>query len=254
MKSEISDLYSDRFNNDLFNSLWVEAWGKEYPVDIQPYSSCTNSLLGVLLQKLKLDENSVVADFGCGTGGFSLWLSKQFNCRVVGIDKSKQGVEIAKRRAREWGLEKKVSFEESSFDNSGLCNDSVDSVVSIDALPFADDMEIAFQEVRRILSPEGTFIFTARELKKGSNSEVKFGHRFERALKNANFCDIKSEVRPQVSVLWRKVYDQWTKHEDELRCELSNATVDRLMGEVEAIGPLLEENRDWLLISARNES
>lgn len=250
MTNEIDDLYSDRYNNEFFNSLWVEALGSEYPVEIQPYSSCTNSLLLDWFKKVKLDENSVVADFGCGTGGLALWLSRQFGCKVVGIDMSEHGIKIAKQRAQEWGLESRVIFQNSSFENSELLSDRFNLVVSIDALPFAEDIEFAFKEIYRVLSPKGKLLFTARELKQGSQKELQYGLRLEKALSRSKFISIESKIRPEVSTLWRKVYDQWSKHEGKLRSELCESTVDRLMNEVQVIGPLLEEDRDWLSISA----
>lgn len=54
MTNDVADLYSDRFKSEFFNSLWVEAPGNDYPVEIQPYSSCTNSLLLDWLKKVSL--------------------------------------------------------------------------------------------------------------------------------------------------------------------------------------------------------
>lgn len=205
-----------------------------------------------MVEKSQL-KNSVVADFGCGTGGLALWLSRQFGCKVVGIDMSEHGIEIAKFRAQEWGLESRVKFWNSSFENSGLRSGSINLVLSIDALPFAEDFEFAFKEIYRVLSPKGKLLFTARELKQRTQKELRYGLRLDHALKKSNFTNIESVVRPEVSTLWRKVYDQWSMHEDKLRTELSKHTVDNLMNEVQVISPLLEEDRDWLSISADKE-
>lgn len=56
--------------------------------------------------------------------------------------------------------------------------------------------------------------------------------------------------RPDVSELWRRLYAQWTAHEAALRDCLDGKTVDALMSEVAEVGPVLDDGRPWLLVTA----
>lgn len=244
------DGYAARFGKSLFSSLWVKAWGDQYPVDVQPFSSCTRKLLEELVEQLVCGPGDRVVDLGCGAGGVGLWLARRLGCCVVGLDRSYLGIEIATRRAMESGLERSVTFRVGQFDETGLEGQSVDAVVSVDALPFAVDVDAALGEIHRILRPGGRLVFTDREARPDSERAEKFGPAWSRALVGNGFRLINVKQRNGVSSLWRAVYDQWIENEQALRDELSDEIVDQLLAEVREVGPKLGDDRPWLLVTA----
>jgi len=242
--------YAFRFDNPFFNSLWVRAWGEQYPADVRPYSSCTKQLLSELRGCIRMNADGVLLDLGCGTGGVGLYLASQVGCRLIGVDRSNAGIEIAKRRMPDWPLTTSAAFYTAQFHATGLSAASIDSVISIDALPFSEDVDLALREIARLLKRDGRLIFTAREPRTNSRQAKKLGPAWSRALKENGFQSLRVMERKGVSDRWRAVYEQWRKNEARLRAELPPGVVDQLMEEVESIGPKLEDKRAWLLITA----
>lgn len=249
-KSSEIDGYAARFGKPLFSSLWVKAWGDQYPVDVQPFSSCTRKLLEELAEQVTCQPNGLVVDLGCGVGGVGLWLSRRLGCRVIGVDRSRPGIEIAARRATEWDLDRSVLFRVGQFEATWLGDQSVDAVVSIDALPFATDVDAALGEIHRILRSDGRLVFTTREAQPGSERAEKLGPAWSRVLDGSGFRTIHVQRRNGVSALWQAVYDQWIENEQALRDELTDEIVDQLLAEVREVGPKLGDARSWLLITA----
>ncbi len=60
--------------------------------------------------KLKVEPGMRVLDVGCGWGGMALYLAEHLGADVVGVTLSKEQHALAEARAREKGLERKVSF------------------------------------------------------------------------------------------------------------------------------------------------
>lgn len=244
------DGYAARFGKPLFTSLWVKAWGDQYPVEVQSFSSCTHELLQQLTEDISLESGSLLVDLGCGAGGVGLWLGRLVGCRVVGIDRSAPGVAIAARRAMEWKMSERAEFRVGDFSDTRLAACSIDAAISVDALPFANDVDAALCEIRRILRPKGRLVFTARESRADSERHKNLGPAWITALERNGFSTLHVRQRPNVSSLWRAVYDQWLSNEYALREELGGEMVDRLFAEARDVGPRLLEDRPWLLITA----
>lgn len=99
--------------------------------------------------------NKTVLDLGCGAGENSVLLARRA-AKVVGLDISPDLVEIAQRRAQVHG--QTVQFIVTSAYATGLPGESVD-VVFGEAILHHLDLELAANEIRRILRPGGYAIF-----------------------------------------------------------------------------------------------
>jgi SAM-dependent methyltransferase len=104
-----------------------------------------------------------VADLGCGHGGPGLWAAQQTGATLIGIDLSPAGIELARRRAAQLGLDARASFQAGDLAATGLPGASCDAVMSLDVLPFIPGKAAAIREVARILRPGGRFAFTTWE-------------------------------------------------------------------------------------------
>ncbi len=242
--------HADRFGSNLFASLWVKAWGEQYPVQVSPFSSCTHRLLQQLGQQLGLQPGEVLIDLGCGTGGVGLWLAQKQNARLIGVDRCSDAIGIAAKRAPAWDLVHSASFVVGDFCKTGLASAVANAVFSVDAFTATDDIERALSEVRRILRPKGTFVFTTRELISNGRHYEKMKGDWSIGLGQNGFEIRNIQNRSEVSGLWQCLYSQWLKHETELRQELQKETVDALIKEANDGMPKMSDGRPWCLITA----
>ena len=71
-----------------------------------------------------------VLDFGCGIGGPAFFLARNYGANVVGTDLEPQLIELAKQRAKNYGLEAKTEFQVVEAGPLGFPDESFDFVVS----------------------------------------------------------------------------------------------------------------------------
>ena len=62
-----------------------------------------------IAETLSLDSNSKTLEIGCGWGGFSSFVAKNYNCSVDAITISKEQYEYASEKIQNEGLSEKVS-------------------------------------------------------------------------------------------------------------------------------------------------
>jgi SAM-dependent methyltransferase len=124
------------------------------------YSATT---LQLAVSALQLSPGHVVADLGCGHGGPGLQAARQTGATLIGIDLSPAGIELARRRAAQLGLDQQARFLVGDMAATGLPDASCDAVLSLDVLPFVPDKAAAAREVARILRPGGWLAFTTWE-------------------------------------------------------------------------------------------
>ena len=109
----------------------------------------------LLLTNLPKKADSVVLDLGCGTGYFAEVLATRFNT-VIGLDLSKEMLNFSKLNRS-----KKISWLNADIHSIPLSNNSVDVVFSNLAIQWCNPLTDAFIEIKRILKPDGIFIFSS---------------------------------------------------------------------------------------------
>ena len=68
-----------------------------------------------IAKSLNLNENSMVLEIGCGWGGFSSYIAKNFKSKIDAITISKEQFEYASNRIQQEGLGEKVSIKYSDY-------------------------------------------------------------------------------------------------------------------------------------------
>jgi len=101
-----------------------------------------------------INEDKNVLDVGAGKGVTPCYLAEKYKCKVVGIDHSEKMLEGAMKRAREKGLEDKVSFRKADIYDLLFNDESFDIVIAECATTMLD-MEKAFPEMFRVLRHGG---------------------------------------------------------------------------------------------------
>lgn len=251
--------HADRFHaarakSGVHTRLAAEAFGAEYPAQVDPSSSCTWSVLAEAVGRLRLRPDDLLIDLGCGRGGTGLWLARAFSARLVGLDFSPVAIEIARARAAEFLPADHAEFRVATFEETGLPDACADGVISMDALPFTPDRDAALRELARILRPGARAVFTVVERLPGhpryDPQEPSWRERITRA-----GLEVEHEVeRPEEPGLWLRLYDLWEQHEAELRAEIGDEATEQVLAEASTARTSINDRRPLLLTVRACES
>lgn len=161
---QITKAYYDSKEADEF---YHKIWGGE-DIHIGIYSDGNASIeeasrhttAKMLKQLPAFKKGFRVLDMGSGYGGTARFLATEFNCRVdcLNLSERQNKRNIEKVKAAE--LEKLVSVTTGNFEQIPFDGELYDIVWSQDALLHVNQKLKVFQEVARVLKPEGRFIFT----------------------------------------------------------------------------------------------
>jgi ubiquinone/menaquinone biosynthesis C-methylase UbiE len=152
-----------------------------------------------------------VLDIGCGSGGITLFLARKYPLnRITGFDVEQPVIDVARRRARQKGLDEKARFVRGSPGPLPFEDGSFDIVFSKDALIHVADKEALFADIFRILKPGGNFAASdwlishdgdpSPDMKAYFEAEgLSFGMaspaRYEAAMRAAGFVNVRSMNR-----------------------------------------------------------
>lgn len=123
---------------------------------------------------LRPQAGDTVLDIGCGNGIMMETIACASHCRLIGTDISEDALEIAKRRLAATN----AVLLCCSVDDMPLEDATVDKALTINTMYFWEDLVSGFEEIARVLKPEGIFIgthYTNRALE--SYSHTQFGYR-----------------------------------------------------------------------------
>ena len=180
----------------------------DLPPEVEPFSFVSASLLRHVAQALHLSPGQTLVDLGCGRGGPGLWLAREADVSLVGVDFSPVAVDQATHRAALFGPADRTRFVVGDLTSTGLPDASADAAVSIDAFHFAADPAAAAAEARRVLRPAGRLVLTNWQPKVPDDARLPVRSRINwpPLLHSAGFTDIAMEDRPEWHNLFTRVY------------------------------------------------
>jgi ubiquinone/menaquinone biosynthesis C-methylase UbiE len=114
----------------------------------------------VLAARGSIGKDTRVADFCAGLGGPSRYFAHRYGADVTGIELTPARVKGAEELTRSVGLAHRVRVIQGNVMQVPLAADSVDVVVSQEALLHVPDKPRALAEAYRILKPGGRIAFT----------------------------------------------------------------------------------------------
>ncbi len=178
------------------------------PPQIEPTSFVTLGLLRHVAQALDLSPGQTLVDLGCGRGGPGLWLAREADVSLVGVDFSPVAAGQATHRASLFGLAGRARFIVGDLTHTGLPQASADAAVSIDAFHFAADPAAAAREVCRVLRPGRRLALTNWQPKAPDDPRLPGRARIDwpRLLRSAGFTDIEMEAPPEWHDAFTRVY------------------------------------------------
>lgn len=114
-----------------------------------------------IASKLRLDRPDLeIVDIGCGWGGMAIYLAREFGARVTGLTLSEEQLRAARARAKEAGLEDRVTFELMDY---RAWTRPVDRVVSVGMFEHVgiNHFRTFFATVRSMLKEDGVALIHA---------------------------------------------------------------------------------------------
>ncbi len=202
-----------------------------------------------------------VLDAGCGVGWGTVVLASAGASRAVGVDIDREAIENARARAGE-----KAEFVQGDLSALPFENDTFDLVVSFEAIEHVGDPERAFDEMRRVLKPDGILAisspnkgvypagnrFHIREFTAAELEEVlqhRFGqvrmYRQESHSASLITDDARHAIADPSLELGARLYKMWGRDAGEELYTIALAGGGELpdVGGVGVVGPPLETKR-----------
>ena len=174
---------------------------------------------------LNISSGGKILDAGCGIGGSTIWLAKNFNVSVVGITLSKKQLEKAKQLAKNHEVQDRVEFHLQNFLQTKFPDNHFDIVWAIESVCHAENKKQFLAEAYRILKPGGKVVVADGILKRDVKDSEKEIYKdfldglvlpnlakiddFENWIKevgfrNTKFWDKTEEVKPSSKILYRR--------------------------------------------------
>jgi ubiquinone/menaquinone biosynthesis C-methylase UbiE len=226
-----------------------EAYGADYPEELQPWGMTTWWALGRFVSGLRVGAGQHLLDLACGRGGVGLWLARATGAQLTGVDWSPAAVREATARAPEFVPAQRASFVIGDLAATGLESGSVHAAVCADAVFFAGDRVAVFAEMARVLRPGARFVFTADE---SEDPERPAAVPDWAPIVEAGGLIVESrEEIPHWREDMRRMYDIWLASIDEVRRTLGDESAEDLIQEATQVGPTLDGRTGVLYTTCR---
>ncbi len=154
--------------SESFRNIWRNVYGDDYPEEVNHDGAVTVTDLRNIVSHFNLKPDETFIDVGCGRGGPGLWIARKLGVNYLGFDLSETAVEVATKRAIDFGIKDKANFQVGNIHETNFPNNYFDGALSIDVLSFIPNRLKAVSEVARILRSEALFVFTSFENKNPS--------------------------------------------------------------------------------------
>jgi SAM-dependent methyltransferase len=166
-----------------------------------PSSSCLpGDGIAEVADELRLAPGYVLLDLACGRGGYGREVAARTGARLIGVDFSAEALRHATDLASNLG--RPAEFRVGDLSATGLAGRSVDGLMCLDSVQFADPPDAVYHEIRRVLRPGGRVVITCWEPL--SLGDERLGHRLRMVdlgagLERVGCADIQVTERPE----WR---------------------------------------------------
>jgi cyclopropane fatty-acyl-phospholipid synthase-like methyltransferase len=215
-------------------------WGDDRMRDVGASNWITWSELERIPAELRIAAGATLVDLGCGRGGPGLWVSARSGARLIGVDRSPNGCEAARKRAAESGRED-AEFRVADVVDTGLRAGSADAVLSIDVAQIVPDRTAVFREAARLLRPGGRFVLTTWDHPGGVTAAELMPQR-----------EVVPDSRPLLEAAGLRVlaYDRIPSW-DERAPAAYRGILDAREAFAAALGPGIVEEAEWGAVHAR---
>lgn len=154
-------------------------------------------------------SGDTLLDLACGRGGYGLEIAARTGARLMGVDFSSEAVRQANCQARQMG--RAGDFRVGDLAATGLDACSVDAVLCVDAIQFAEQPDRAYRELLRILAPAGRAVLTCWEPVNPDDERLPDRLRavdLRAGLGTAGFDDVEVRDRPGWRAAERTMWEE----------------------------------------------
>lgn len=158
--SQSVDLYGTTYGN-FATEVLAQVRRDTYGEDFGQSSWVTGPEYRRFFHLMGLAAADHVLDVGCGSGGPALFLAREANCRVTGLDVSEAGIQAGLTLARQAGLADRADFRRADVrEPLPFPDGAFDAIVCMDAICHMPDRGRLLGEWRRVLRPGGHLLYT----------------------------------------------------------------------------------------------
>lgn len=165
-----------RLVSTILERIWEQAYGIDYAKEARPNAFYPQSVLDAIVNAAAQDvRGKRLVEIGCGHGLAGRYLSERLRAaHHCGIDMSPGSIERARTLARDQSTAQQVesTFWVADAASTGLAVESCAAVVCLDVLLYLTNKAAAMDEIYRVLSPGGLFVFTTWEQEGGINARL----------------------------------------------------------------------------------
>lgn len=108
-----------------------------------------------LIKLCRIKKGDYVLDVGCGVGVTDCYLAEKHDCRVVGLDITKNMIYRSSERAKRKGVEDKVKFVVADGQSLPFKNNVFDAVIGESIISFFKSKKKGIKECIRVTKPGG---------------------------------------------------------------------------------------------------
>jgi 2-polyprenyl-3-methyl-5-hydroxy-6-metoxy-1,4-benzoquinol methylase len=124
----------------IFRFSWLEYYSKQN-IFLKILKYCYGTLFlhsrvvaRFLFRSLEFEKNEIVLDIGCGDGNFANWISFHVGCKVIGIDRLPQRIQLAKITAQRYKLPNEFLCLDIEKEEINFKKEYFDKILMIDVL------------------------------------------------------------------------------------------------------------------------
>jgi len=97
--------------------------------DLWELGSSPKDMHDLISRNIKVTKDAQILDLACGKGAVSIYLAKEFGCKVTGIDIMDEFIEIAKQKAIEYNVDHYCEFKVEDINRSVEHHSNYDIVI-----------------------------------------------------------------------------------------------------------------------------
>lgn len=144
-------LWADKESRSYHYGYWYRDTKSKEEANLNPYRE--------IIKYLKPKKGELILDAGCGTGGASIWLSKNTKANFVGITLSNKQLKLAKRYSDKEQASDKIRFYQKDYFKTNFPRNKFDKIFAIESFCYGfPNTKDLFKEMYRILKKNGTLI------------------------------------------------------------------------------------------------